>query len=72
MRAHEFHSTPLGARLEASIGTSRHVARVLRKNGRRRQFYLEFHLLNGETRRTWRSAYCCSRTTHDQPLGRIP
>jgi len=70
MNAREFHCTPIGAKVLASIGNYEHVAKVLDKS-KDRKFLLKFHLANGDARREWRSALRCSPTDHSRPMGTI-
>ncbi len=70
MNAAQFHATPVGAKVIASIGNSEHVAKVLNKNNRKRKFLLLFHLANGDSREEWRNASKCTGVPdQSRPMG---
>jgi hypothetical protein len=72
MNASEFHRTPVGAKVIASIGNSEHVTKVLQRGGpgHARKFLLEFHLADGSDRKLWCLANRCRRTDDDFIMGR--
>ena len=69
MKAEQFHRTPIGARVVASIGNSEHVASVKDKDTKKRKFLLRFNLASGEARNEWRSAGCCKRAPDEAVMG---
>lgn len=71
MNADEFHKTPCGARVEASIGNALHCALVTDKLFRERRFLLQVKLADGSTRLKWRSAAKCEQLPDSTPLGAI-
>lgn len=69
MYARDYHNTPIGARVMASIGTSEHIAKVIDKDDHKRKFLLRFNLASGDARKEWRMALRCQRVEQTQPMG---
>ncbi len=69
MNSEKFHCTPIGARVNANISNSEHIACVLDKDSKRRKFLLRFNLANGEPRDVWRNATRCTRVDDHTKMG---
>ncbi len=71
MNARAFHATPIHSKVFASISNSRHVARVMGCDKKKRKFRLRFILANGAVRIEWRSALCCEPADDSLPFGQF-
>ncbi len=69
MNSEKFHRTPIGARVNANISNSEHIACVLDKDSKHRKFLLRFNLANGVRRDVWRSATRCTRVDDHATMG---
>lgn len=69
MNARRFHLTLTGEKVLACIGTSEHVALIVKKDPGRRKFLLRFHLAGGDAKEAWRSAARCEPADRDCAMG---
>ncbi len=71
MNARQFHATEVGDKVEACVGTSDHVAKVLDKRIRPNKFLLRFHLVSGDARDQWRLPQRCTPAESSRSMGPI-